>query len=43
MAIENTAAASGAATARPILLGVNFRVKELLMLHLSSQNLIALG
>jgi hypothetical protein len=40
--IEKTAAASGAAIANPTLLGVNFREKELLMPHLSSQNLIVL-
>ena len=39
--IEKTAAAKGAATANPILLGLNFLVSELLMPHPSSQNLVA--
>jgi hypothetical protein len=40
--IEKIAAASGAAIAKPTLLGDNFLVSKLLMLHLSSQNLVAL-
>ena len=41
--IEKTAAASGAAIAKPILLGVNFLESALLMLHLSSLSPVALG
>ena len=41
--IEKIAAASGAAIAKPILLGVNFLESALLMLHLSSLSPIALG
>jgi hypothetical protein len=41
--IEKTAAANGAATANPILLGLNFLVNALLMPHPSSQNLVALA
>ena len=40
--IEKTAAANGAAIAKPTLLGDNFLVSTLLMPHLSSQNLAAL-
>ena len=41
--IEKIAAASGAAIAKPTLLGVNFLESALLMLHLSSLSPIALG